>query len=225
MIVDSATQRLTLYENGLPVDSMKVIVGTNQLPTPLISSIMYYVTYNPYWHAPDHLVRKTIAPNAIRLGASYLKSHGYSVLEEWGENSQPIDAAKVDWKAAAAGKTHLLVRQDPGPLNSMGRLKFPFPNNEDIYLHDTPNKALFAKDQRDLSNGCVRVEDATRLGRWLLGREPQAPGSDPEIRVQLPQGVPIVLTYLTAQVRDGKLTYLEDIYGWDKPGAQIAASY
>jgi L,D-transpeptidase YcbB len=224
LLVDSGNQRLTLFENGQPVDSMKVIVGTDQLPTPLIASVMYYVSYNPYWHAPDHLVRKTIAPNALRLGPKYLKSHGYQVVDEWSENPKIIDPSTVDWKAAAAGTVHLKVRQDPGPLNSMGNLKFPFPNPEDIYLHDTPNKALFAKDQRDLSNGCVRVEDAHRLGRWLLGTDPIAPGSDPEIRVQLPKGVPIVLTYLTAEAKDGRLTYLTDIYGWDKPGAQQLAS-
>jgi len=224
MIVDSATQLLTLYENGRPVDSMKVIVGTNELPTPLIASIMYYVTFNPYWHAPDHLVRKTIAPNVLNRGAAYLKANGYHVIDEWSENPKIIDPASVDWKAAAAGKVHLRVRQDPGPLNSMGKLKFPFPNPEDIYLHDTPNKALFAKEARNLSNGCVRVEDAARLGRWVLGKEPVAPGPQPEIRVQLPQGVPIILTYLTAQARDGKLTYLKDIYGWDRPAAQQLAT-
>jgi len=226
MLVDSGSQRLTLFENGQPVDTMKIIVGTNELPTPLIASIMYYVTYNPYWHAPDHLVRKTIAPNVLRLGPKYLKSRGYNVIEAWSENPKIVDPATVDWKAAAAGKTHLLVQQDPGPLNSMGNLKFPFPNPEDIYLHDTPNKALFAKALRNLSNGCVRVEDARRLGRWLLGTEPVAPSADPEVRVQLAQGVPIVLTYLTAQVRDGKLSYTDDFYGWDKaPPTQFAASY
>jgi murein L,D-transpeptidase YcbB/YkuD len=225
VLVDSGNQRLTLFENGQPVDSMKVIVGTNQLPTPLIASMMYYVTYNPYWHAPDHLVRKTIAPTVLRQGMKYLKSHGYHVIDEWSEDAKEIDATTVDWKAAAAGTSHLLVRQDPGPLNSMGSLKFPFPNPEGIYLHDTPGKDLFGKDVRNLSNGCVRVEDARRLGRWLLGQDPVAPGTDPEIRVQLPQGVPIVLTYLTAEVTDGKLTYLNDIYGWDKAGApQVASS-
>ena len=226
MLVDSGSQRLTLFENGQPVDSMKIIVGTNELPTPLIASIMYYVTYNPYWHAPDHLVRKTIAPNVLRLGPKYLKSRGYNVIEAWSEDPKIVDPATVDWKAAAAGKTHLLVQQDPGPLNSMGNLKFPFPNPEDIYLHDTPNKALFAKELRNLSNGCVRVEDARRLGRWLLGTDPVAPSADPEVRVQLAQGVPIVLTYLTAQVTDGKLSYTDDFYGWDKaPPTQFAASY
>jgi murein L,D-transpeptidase YcbB/YkuD len=225
MLVDSGNQRLTLFENGQPVDSMKIIVGMNELPTPLIASVMYYVTYNPYWHAPDHLVRKTIAPTVLRQGMKYLKSHGYHVIDEWSENAKDIDPTTVDWKAAAAGTSHLLIRQDPGPLNSMGSLKFPFPNPEGIYLHDTPNKDLFAKNVRNLSNGCVRVEDARRLGRWLLGQDPVAPGTDPEIRVQLPQGVPIVLTYLTAEVTDGKLVYLTDFYGWDKPAAaQVASS-
>jgi L,D-transpeptidase YcbB len=223
MIVDSATQRLTLYENAQPVDSIKVIVGTDALPTPLISSIMYYVTYNPYWHAPDHLVRKTIAPNMVKLGPKYFSSHGYHVIDQWSESAKEVDPSTIDWKAAAAGKIHLLIRQDPGPLNSMGKLKFPFPNPEDIYLHDTPGKDLFAKDPRYLSNGCVRVEDAARLGRWLLGRDPVAPSHDPELREQLPSGVPIVLTYLTAQVRDGKITYLEDHYGWDKAAPHFAS--
>ena len=224
VLVDAGDQRLTMFEDGQPVDSMKIIVGTNQLPTPLISSIMYYVTYNPYWHAPDHLVRKTIAPTVLRQGMKYLKSHGYHVFDEWSAEAKEIDPTTVDWKGAAAGTVHLLVRQDPGPLNSMGSLKFPFPNSEDIYLHDTPGKELFAKDVRNLSNGCVRVEDAKRLGRWLLGQDPVAPSNDPELRVPLPHGVPIVLTYLTAQVTDGKLTYLNDFYGWDTTGAPLLAA-
>jgi murein L,D-transpeptidase YcbB/YkuD len=106
----------------------------------------------------------------------------------------------------------------------MGNLKFPFTNPEGIYLHDTPGRQLFAKDIRNLSNGCVRVEDAKRLGRWLLGQDPQAPSKDPEIAVQLPQGIPIVLTYLTAQVSDGKLSYVSDFYGWDSGGASQVAT-
>jgi murein L,D-transpeptidase YcbB/YkuD len=225
LLVDSGSSMLTLYENGQPIDSMKVITGTSELPTPLIASYMYYITYNPYWHAPDHLVRKTIAPNVLKLGLSYFRSHGYDVIEDWSEHPKIIDPSTVDWKAAAAGKLHLKIQQDPGPLNSMGILKFPFPNPEDIYLHDTPDHAKFALANRNLSNGCVRVEDARRLGRWLLGHDPVSPGSDAEIRVQLPQSTPIFLTYITAQVRDGKLGYLPDIYGWDRtPPTQFAAN-
>lgn len=224
LLVDSGSSMLTLYQNGQQVDSMKVITGTNELPTPLIASVMYYITYNPYWHAPDHLVRKTIAPNVLKLGLKYFRSHGYDVIDEWSEHPSVIDPKSIDWKAAAAGTLHLKIRQAPGPLNSMGILKFPFPNSEDIYLHDTPDHAKFALANRNLSNGCVRVEDAKRLGRWLLGADPISPGKDAEMRVQLPQGTPIYLTYVTAQVRDGKLSYLPDIYGWDKsPPTQFAA--
>jgi murein L,D-transpeptidase YcbB/YkuD len=224
-LVDSGNQRLTLFENGQPVDSMKVIVGTNELPTPLIASFVYYVTFNPYWHAPDHLVRKTIAPTVLRQGNKYLKSHGYHVLEKWSESPTEVDASSVDWKGAAAGTVHLLVQQDPGPLNSMGNLKFPFANPEGIYLHDTPNKAPFAVNQRNLSNGCVRLENAQRFGRWLLGRDPVAPSSVPETHVPLAAPVPIILTYITAEVHDGKVAYLPDFYGWDKtPPTQVAAN-
>lgn len=224
LLVNSGSSMLTLYQDGQPVDSMKVITGTKELPTPLIASMMYYITYNPYWHAPDHLVRKTIAPTVLRQGMGYLRSHGYHVIDEWSETANVIDPTTIDWKAAAAGTLHLHVRQDPGPLNSMGNLKFPFANPEDIYLHDTPNKALFAKEQRNLSNGCVRVEDAKRLGRWLLGQDPVSPGTDAETRVRVQSGVPIYLTYITAQVRDGKLSYLPDLYGWDQAAPHFASA-
>lgn len=224
MLVDSGSSMLTLYQDGTQLDSMKVITGTSELPTPLIASIMYYVTYHPYWHAPDHLVRKTIAPSVMRLGMKYFKSHGYHVIDEWSNTPTIIDPTTIDWKAAAAGTLHLKIMQDPGPLNSMGILKFPFPNPEDIYLHDTPDHAKFALSNRNLSNGCVRVEDARRLGRWVLGQEPVAPDSSPETHVKVPQGVPIYLTYITAQVRDGKISYLPDIYGWDRMPPQFASN-
>ena len=214
---------LTLYQDGQPVDSMKVITGTSELPTPLIASVMYYITYNPYWHAPDHLVRKTIAPTVLRQGMPYLKSHGYNVIDAWSETANVIDPTTVDWKAAAAGTLHLRIRQDPGPLNSMGILKFPFPNPEDIYLHDTPDQALFAKAKRNLSNGCVRVEDAKRLGRWLLGQNRSPPaqsgdsGPDAAGHADLPD-----LHHRAG--RDGKLTYLPDLYGWDTAPPQFASN-
>ncbi len=224
LLVDSGSSMLTLYQDGQVVDSMKVITGTEELPTPLIASFMYYITYNPYWHAPDHLVRKTIAPNFLHGGMSYLKSHGYHVIEDWSEQPTIIDPATVNWKGAAAGTVHLKIQQDPGPLNSMGILKFPFPNPQDIYLHDTPDHAKFNLANRNLSNGCVRVEDARRLGTWLLGRPPVSPGDTPETRVQLPAPTPIYLTYITAQVRDGKLSYLPDLYGWDSKPPQFASN-
>ena len=104
----------------------------------------------------------------------------------------------------------------------MGKLKFNFANPEGIYLHDTPNKALFAQSNRALSNGCIRLEDAGRLGRWLLGREPSTTSSDPEQQVLLPNPVPVYVTYLTARAEDGELTLLSDVYGRDAPPTMAA---
>ena len=118
---------LTLYQNGQPIDSMKVITGTEELPTPLIASVMYYITYNPYWHAPDHLVRKTIAPNVVQARPGLFQVARLR-RDRRVERERDGDRPKsIDWKAAAAGTLHLKIRQDPGPLNSMGILKFPFP--------------------------------------------------------------------------------------------------
>ena len=224
VIVDSGSQMLTMFENGQPVDSMKVVVGKSELPTPLIASIMHYIVFNPYWNVPDHLIRKVTAPNVLRLGAAYIKRQGYEVMADWTAEAAVIPWQDVDWKSVEAGATHIRVRQLPGTANSMGKLKFPFPSGEDIYLHDTPEREYFARDQRTLSNGCVRLEDAQRLGRWLLGQDPVAPADGPEIQVQLPTGIPIFLTYITARVADGQLTYLDDPYGWDQPAKSQVAS-
>lgn len=219
ILVDAGSSRVFLYENGVPVDSMKVIVGSKKLPTPLISSMMYYIVYNPYWNAPDHLVRGPIAQKTLAGGEKYFNSMGYQVMADWTPDSATIPYSTIDWKSVQAGKTRIRVRQDPGPKNFMGVLKFPFPNPEDIYLHDTEAKVRFGDADLHQSNGCVRLEDAHRFGRWLLGTDPIAPGSVPETQVQVAQPVPIVLTYLTAQVTDQGLTFLRDVYGWDQPGA------
>jgi len=223
VVVDSGTQMLTMFDNGRPVDSMKIVVGKTEYPTPMIASVMYYIVYNPYWNAPDHLVRK-IAQNYLSMGDKYLKSRGYQVMKDWTAASAVVASTEVNWKAVASGKEQIRIRQKPQDDNSMGDLKFPFPNNLDIFLHDTPHKEYFARANRNLSNGCVRLEDARRFGRWLLGTEPTAPGTDAEIQVQLPRGVPVYLTYTTAQVRDGKIAYFADPYRLDPSVSTKVAS-
>ena len=228
VIVDSATQRLFMYENGVPVDSMKIVVGDPwelKLPTPMIASMMYYVVYNPYWNVPHHLVRK-MASNLST--ASYRKAKGYEIMSDWTADATPIDPSTVDWKAVREGKLQIRVRQKPNDDdNSMGTLKFPFNNPEGIFLHDTPKKEYFKLAVRAKSNGCVRVEDAHRFARWLLRQEPAPPSDGAEQFQQMPQGVPVYTTYLTAQVENGQLAFVRDIYGWDPaPGAagtQVAA--
>ena len=224
-VVEIASQRMFVFENGVPVDSMKIIVGKSKYATPLIASYISYVTLNPYWDSPDHLVKEAIAPNVVRQGFGYMKSRGYEAMADWSPNSAVLSPDKVDWKAVAAGKTQVRIRQKPGPDNFMATMKIPFVNDEDIYLHDTPTKSLFAKADRAISNGCVRLEDAPRFARWLLfGRDPVASAPDlPEQHVKLPQSVPVYLTYLTAQPQGGKLTYVADIYGLDKASTKVAS--
>jgi murein L,D-transpeptidase YcbB/YkuD len=210
-----------MIEDGRIADSMKVIVGKSDpsTQTPMIASTIYYATLNPYWHVSGEILRSTIARNVLDQGLGYLKSRGYEVLAADG-SGELLNPAKVDWRAVAAGRETVRVRQLPGPANSMGQMKIPFPNGSDIYLHDTPNKDLFAQDDRMLSHGCIRLEDADRLGRWLMGREPQTASREPEQNVLLPAPVPIYVTYLTAQVKGGQISFVDDIYGRD---TQVAA--
>ena len=220
IMVDTAGARLYMIEDGRIADSMKVIVGKadEATQTPMLASTIYYATLNPYWHVDAPMVRSLIAKNVLDQGISYLSRQGYQVMDP--SSGELLDPAKVDWHAVAAGDETVRVRQLPGPRNSMGRIKIGFPNSDDIYLHDTPNKDLFAQDDRTLSHGCIRLQDAERLGRWLMGRDPQAASSDPEQQVLLPKPVPIYLTYLTAHVDNGQLSFVDDIYGRD---TQVAA--
>jgi murein L,D-transpeptidase YcbB/YkuD len=224
VMVDAAGARLYMIEDGRVADSMKVIVGKADpsTQTPMMASTIYYATLNPYWHVSGELVRSTIARNVLGQGVGYLRSHGYQVMSPDG-SGEILDAASVDWRAVANGSQTVRVRQLPGPLNSMGKIKIGFPNPSDIYLHDTPNKSLFAQDDRNLSHGCIRLQDAERLGRWLLGRNPQTTSSDPEQNVLLPAPVPIYVTYLTAHVDGGQLAFVDDIYGRDTQSLQVAA--
>jgi murein L,D-transpeptidase YcbB/YkuD len=219
IMVDTAGARLYMIDDGRIVDSMKVIVGKDDpsTQTPMLASTIYYATLNPYWHVSAEMVRELIAPNVLNLGLSYLKTRGYQVMPADQNDNTLLDPATINWRAVVAGREMVRVRQLPGPANSMGRLKFPFPNATDIYLHDTPTKALFNQNDRSLSHGCIRLEDAQRLGRWLMGREPESASHVPEQNVLLPKPVPIYLTYLTAQVDgSGQLSFVEDGYRRDQ---------
>ena len=222
LMIDTAGARLYMIEDGRIADSMKVVVGKADpsTQTPMIASTIYYATLNPYWHVSSDMVRSLIAKNVLDQGVPYLRTHGYQVFNADGSGDM-LDPVKVNWRAVANGSATVQVRQLPGPANSMGRIKFPFPNSEDIYLHDTPNKNLFASDDRTLSHGCIRLEDAERLGQWLMGRDPQSATREAEQNVLLPSPVPIYVTYLTAQVSNGQLSYVDDIYGRDREVAAL----
>jgi murein L,D-transpeptidase YcbB/YkuD len=195
VLVDAASARLYMIEDGRVRDSVRVIVGKPETPTPKLRSVINYATLNPYWHVTADLARTLVAPRVLQDGDAYLTTRGYEVVSAWGPDARVLSPDSVDWKAVAAGKATVYVRQRPGPANSLGHFKFDLPDGDGIYLHDTPKKELFAQDDRNLSHGCVRVEDAQRLARWLLEKDPPN-ASVPEENVLLPRPVPITISYL-----------------------------
>lgn len=223
VLVDIASARLWMYENGVPVDSMKVVVGKNEidkrtganLRTPMLAGVMYYTIYNPYWHMPDHLT-VNMAKAALAIGpVKALAGNKYEVVDGWTANPTILDPKSVDWKGVLDGTVHVKLRQKPTGANSMGKMKFPFENGLGIYLHDTPHKEYFAKSDRTLSNGCIRLERAADFGSWMMGRPAKPESTSAELTVAFPQGVPIYVTYLTALPGADKVAYNKDVYGLD----------
>jgi murein L,D-transpeptidase YcbB/YkuD len=195
VLIDARSARLYMIESGRVEDTMRVIVGKPETPTPELKSVLVYETLNPYWHVPADLTQTLVAKRMLQEGPSYLTAHGYEVVSAFSRGAQIISPESVDWHAVAAGTAKIFVRQQPGPANSLGRFKFEIPNGDGIYLHDTPKKELFAQEDRSLSHGCVRLEDAQRLARWLLGKDPPV-ATSPEENIRLPKSVPITISYL-----------------------------
>jgi len=218
VLVDAASARLWMYEGGKPVDSMRVVVGKSEQQTPMIAGFIRHAIVNPYWNVPGDLVKSRIAANVLGKGIGYLKHGGYEVLSDWSESPAVVDPTLIDWPAVAAGAVEMpRVRQLPGKSNFMGRVKFEFPNEQGIFLHDTPDKDLLRKDARQFSSGCVRLEDAARLGRWLLARPLPKSAKEPEQRIALPEFVPVYITYLTAMPDKSGIAFHDDIYLRDVP--------
>lgn len=217
IIVNAAQQRLYTYENGKQVDSMVVVVGKPKYPTPMITAYVRFASLNPYWFVPPDLAAERIAPKVLKQGLKYLDELGYQIMSDWKPDAQIIDPKTIDWKAVAEGKTEVFMRQLPGPHNSMGRMKFMFPNEAGVYLHDNPERELFREAARLYSGGCVRLEDAPRLGRWLFGRDLDWESAGTEQVVPLQTPVPVYITYLTAMPsEDGSsIAFTDDVYGRD----------
>lgn len=215
ILVDTASARLWMIEDGRIRDSMKVIVGKRDMPTPEMAGLIRYAALNPYWNLPPDLVRER-ARSAARRGPGVITGERLQVLSDWSDNPRVLEPRRVNWAAVAAGRSQVNLRQLPGPQNMMGRVKFMLPNELGVYLHDTPHRDLFAGADRRRSSGCVRLEDAQRLGRWLFGGSmPRASGAA-EQRVDLPEPVPVYITYLTALPTNGGVVFLRDGYGRDE---------
>jgi murein L,D-transpeptidase YcbB/YkuD len=215
-IVDAGNARLSLWENGRKVDEMKVVVGKAETATPMMAAYIKYASVNPYWNVPPELVRNLVGPRVAAQGVSYLTDREYQVLTDYSDNAQTIDPHTVDWQAVVDGRQDVRLRRLPSPANSMGMMKFMLPNYFGIYLHDSPEKDHFTKNELWISNGCVRVEDYKRLATWLFGGYVPK-GHDPKVEeeVDLPKPVPVYMTYLTAQPTANGIQFMPDHYGRD----------
>ena len=210
ILVDTASARLWMIEDGRIADSMRVVVGKRAMPTPLMAGMIRYAVLNPYWNLPPDLIRER-----ARKGPRAIAAERLQVLSDWSPRARLLDPRRIDWRAVAAGRRFVNLRQTPGPHNMMGRIKFMMPNDLGVYLHDTPHRDLLRRDDRHLSSGCVRLEDAQRLARWLFdGRVPAASGT-PEQRVDLPEPVPVYLAYFTALPARGGIVFQNDAYRRD----------
>ena len=227
VIVNPPAARLYMYENGQVVDSMRVVAGRPDpvAQTPMMVAFLRFVALNPYWNSPPDITARRLAPNVVARGRAYLNEKAYELVDQFGENAHVLNPMSIDWKGVVAGRVQANLRQKPGPANSMGRMKFMFPNPQGIWLHDTPEKEKIEDAARLQSNGCVRLEDAPRLERCLFyGRAPKPQGARPEQKVNLPSPVPIYITYLTAVPSGTSIVYFDDFYGRDRAATQRIAS-
>ncbi len=226
--VNVAGYRLVFVRDGAIVWDTKVQVGKPYRATPMFRSEISYLVFNPTWTVPPGILRNDIIPDQ-RRDSGTLERKGLKVYDRSGNEVSPAD---VDWSARSFPYT---VRQDPGPTNALGRVKFMFPNEHNVYLHDTPSRNLFDSDDRAFSSGCIRVEDPLKLAELLLDGQSNWSRktidrtiADGESRtVTLKPRVPVLLTYWTAWVRaSGELQFRRDIYGRDaKVSAALEAEF
>ena len=214
VVVDSGAAETYLFAGDRLADRMRIVVGSAKTKTPMMAVLMRNAKANPYWNVPPELIQSLTAKRVRQQGLSYLREYHYEVLSDWSASPQLVDPKTVNWKQVAAGKSGILVRQLPGPWNSMGNMKFEMPNDYGIYLHDTPHKELFGQEDRWVSNGCVRLQDYRRFASWVFGYVPQ-PASPLEQRFELPRPVPVYMTYLTVAASGNGVVFRPDPYGFD----------
>jgi murein L,D-transpeptidase YcbB/YkuD len=218
ILVDAGAAKLYMYERGKLVDSMNVIVGDSDRQTPMMAAELRYIQLNPYWNVPPDLSRTIVAKAVLEQGLKYLTDRDYEIYADWTDDAERLDPATVDWQGVYDGKVEVFLRRGPGPWNSMGDMKFMIPNDFGIYLHDVPDfeNPMFKTDDRWISNGCIRLEDAHRLEKWVFG-DPPTPSGQPDERVDVPNPVPVYITYFTVAPggADG-VTFRPDRYNRDE---------
>jgi murein L,D-transpeptidase YcbB/YkuD len=225
ILVNIPEYRLEVWDRDQVPVTMRVVVGKKDTPTPIFSDTMTHVVFAPYWNVPADIVRKETLPSVMRDPA-FLQRTNMEVLDRGGN---AIDPSTVDLSDGAGYR----FRQRPGGSNSLGLVKFIFPNEFNVYLHDTPAGALFARARRSFSHGCVRVAEPEKLAQYVLAEQPewtadridQAMHSGQEHTVKVARPIPVYLGYWTARVSaDGLIQFSDDVYGIDARQAAAAVT-
>jgi murein L,D-transpeptidase YcbB/YkuD len=221
IIVNIANFKLDLIEGADTLISMRVIVGKESRTTPVFNELLSYIVFSPNWTIPNTILQEDVIPELLK-GSEYLDKRDMILLRNDGSELAYKD---VDWSTITKDNFPYMVRQNPGPGNALGRVKFMFPNTYNVYIHDTPSKGYFARDDRDLSSGCVRVEKPFDLAVLLLSDSPEwtpaniliAMQQNKEQTVRLKIPVEVMLIYLTAWT-DGsdRVQFRKDIYQRDE---------
>lgn len=218
IVVNIPDYSLRLVENGETVLTSRAVVGRADRQTPVLAADMTHLVLSPYWYLPPTIALEDKLPQ-LRENPHALRDDNIRVLADGGE----IDPGTVDWRAVDKRDFRYVLRQDPGPGNALGGVKFMFPNRHSVYLHDTPSRRLFERPRRAYSSGCVRIEQPYQLASQLLdgALDPQTlryqGRAGRERRVDLPTPVPVYLLYQTAWVDgQGELHFRRDLYRHDR---------
>jgi murein L,D-transpeptidase YcbB/YkuD len=219
VLVNIPEFRVAVVQDDTAIYSTRVVVGKPSTPTPLFSNAIRNIVVNPYWNVPASIVAKEIAPHM-------LANPGYVAREDMQivSGGQVLDASAVDWASVTQSNWHYTIRQLPGDSNALGRIKFLFPNDHDVYLHDTNEKSLFANSMRAYSHGCIRVQNPMDFAAALLTYEPglttdqlEAMYGPTERWVTLKAHIPVHIAYFTLRVDpDGTMHSYADVYGHNK---------
>ncbi len=224
ILVNTANFELDIIENGQTVTSTRAIVGKKKRPTPALSRKITYMELNPYWNIPHKIAINDVLP-CIKKDSNYLKDKSIRIFENWEDGAKEVNPESIDWNTVTKKNFVYKLRQDPANSNALGRVKFIFPNEFSIYLHDTPARTLFDKTKRTFSSGCIRIEKPMELAAYLLADNSKwtyekltaAVDSKKTRTILLSDPMNIHILYWTAWVdKDGIVNFRDDIYGRDR---------
>nr|WP_245294137.1 L,D-transpeptidase family protein [Methylobrevis pamukkalensis] len=209
---------LRVVRGGTVAHTARVVVGTERNQTPIFSHKMEYIVVNPYWNVPVSIATKEMLREIQANPAGYFMRHGYEAVYE----GKVVDPTMIWWDESTIRKVR--IRQPPGEANALGNIKFMFPNEHAVYLHDTPSRSLFGRNFRAYSHGCVRVDEPFAFAEAILAGEPdvtvdqlKAMVGGKERHINLKHGLPVHLAYFTTWVDDaGVLQMRDDLYGHTK---------